>query len=137
MAKLTYMTPNSQAQGFTLIEVLLALAVVAIAFTALIKAQSHVTLSTLHLKNKVIRHQVAMQGMNLVQLGLISLRPGHITTEMTYLLRQRWYWQVEVFDSPLYLVKKIRIRVGSSAKGPFVDELIGYMPAQMDVHHHV
>ena len=81
-------------KGFTLIEVLLALAIIAISLTALLKATSEDISITDRIKNKSISHWVAMQGVAAVQLGLIKIHLNQEATEVTTLLGQKWYWRV-------------------------------------------
>ena len=56
-------------KAFTLIEVLLALAVIAIALTALLKVTSQDVSYARRLKDKTLSHWVAKQGVSMVQLG--------------------------------------------------------------------
>ena len=78
--------------GFTLIEVLLALAIIAIAFTALLKATSQDIAATTRIKDKTISHWVATQGITLIQLGLLSSSNNQEISQVTTLFNQRWFW---------------------------------------------
>ncbi|WP_188883546.1 type II secretion system minor pseudopilin GspI, partial [Alicyclobacillus cellulosilyticus] len=82
--------------GFTLIEVLLALAVLAIALTALLKATSQDVNYTQRIKERTISHWVAMQGVSAIQLGLITIPAGQPITEVTSMLNQNWYWRAQL-----------------------------------------
>ncbi|MDQ1363726.1 MAG: ral secretion pathway protein, partial [Pseudomonadota bacterium] len=51
-------------RGFTLVEILVALTIIAIAMAALIKASGDYTASTSYLKQKTLAHYVAMNELN-------------------------------------------------------------------------
>lgn len=113
-------------RGFTLIEVLLALAVIAISLTALLKATAQNVSNTQRIKEKTLSHWIAMQGISSVQLGLISVTTGPEITEVTVIAGQRWYWRIKATDSRVKSVQKITITVSKNQSGPFSDPLIGF-----------
>ena len=113
-------------QGFTLIEVLLALAIIAISLTALLKASSEDISITERIKNKSISHWVAMQGVAAILLGLIKANPNQETTEVTTLLGQKWYWRIKLSATPIKQVQQIQITVSHEQDGPFLDPLIAF-----------
>jgi general secretion pathway protein I len=112
--------------GFTLIEVLLALAVIAIALTALLKATSENTSFTNRLKEKSIKHWVAMQGVASIQLGLVPLNVNQQSTQTASMLGRTWYWRALVTSTPVKHMNKIRIEVSESRDAGFSDALIAY-----------
>ncbi|KTD28344.1 GspI family T2SS minor pseudopilin variant LspI [Legionella micdadei] len=117
---------NQQSQnGFTLIEVLLALSVIAIALTALLKATAQNVSHTQRIKEKTISHWAAMQGVSMIQLGL--LQPGNQEiTQVTSMLGQRWYWRAKTNPTPIKSVQQITITVSRNQAGPFRDPLIAF-----------
>jgi len=114
------------ASGFTLIEVLLALAVIAIALTALLKATAQNVAYTQRIKEKSISHWVAMQGVSMVQLGLLSVPAGQDITEVTSMLGERWYWRVKLQPTSIKSMQQISISVSKHQAGPFTDTLVAY-----------
>ena len=112
--------------GFTLIEVLLALAVIAIALTALLKATAQSVAHTQQIKDKSISHWVAMQAVAAVQLGLVSPGFNQPVSEVTKMLGQRWYLRAELTTTPIHSMQKIRVTVSKTQSGPFNDELIAF-----------
>ena len=55
--------------GFTLIEILVAMTIIAIAMAALIKASGDYTYSAAYLKQKTLAHYVAMNELNTLQIS--------------------------------------------------------------------
>ncbi len=118
---------KGQSKGFTLIEVLLALLIIAIALTALIKASAQSIHATSRIKDKSISHWVAMQGVTMIQLGLLKVSLNQETSQMTTMLGQRWYWRAKIIATPLSHIQQINITVSKHATGPFGDLLIAFM----------
>ena len=116
----------NKRKGFTLIEVLLALAVIAIALTALIKATAQTVATTSRVKEKSISHWVAMQGVSLIQLGLLTVPANQEITHVTNMLGQRWYWRAKLISTPVKHMQQIHITVSRHQSGPFGDLLGAY-----------
>ena len=112
--------------GFTLIEVLLALAIIAIALTAILKATAQNIENTQRLKEKTISHWVAMQGISMIQLGLIQVDQTQESTQTTTLLNQKWYWRVKITSTPIETMQQLTISLSQKQEGPFYEELVGY-----------
>jgi general secretion pathway protein I len=112
--------------GFTLIEVLLALIIIAIALTALIKAIAQNVENTHRIKQKTISHWVAMQGVALIQLGLLQINPNQETTQETFMLGTHWFWRAKVSATPKKSVELITLSVSTQKSGPFREELYAF-----------
>ncbi|CAM2799395.1 GspI family T2SS minor pseudopilin variant LspI [Legionella worsleiensis] len=124
------MIPQRKTQinlcGFTLIEVLLALAIIAIALTALLKATAQNIENTHRLKEKTISHWIAMQGVSMIQLNLLQINQSQESTQATKMLGEQWYWRAKISNTPITKVQQITISVSSKQSGPFREELIAY-----------
>lgn len=120
------MNRKDQHKGFTLIEVLLALAIIAIAFTALLKTTGENISQTRRLTEKTIAHWVALQGITMVQLGLINPPTNETMTKVTRLFGQRIFWRVHLSSTPFKGVQHITITVAQKQTGPFMNPLTGY-----------
>ena len=119
-------TNPGNANGFTLIEVLIALAVIAIALTALIKASAQDVAHMTRIKEKSISHWVEMQGITGIQLGLFPIEPNQEISKMTKMLGQRWYWRATLTSTSVKNVQQISISVSSNASGPFSDTITAF-----------
>ena len=77
--------------GFTLIEVLIALAVIAISLGAILSTSGSQATQATYLKQKTIAHWVAMNELAKLQIEKTFPDPGETTgsTEMTH---TEWYW---------------------------------------------
>lgn len=99
-------------QGLTLIEVLIALAIVSIAMTAVIKAASQNIRSTAYLQKKTIALWVAEEVINETRAHRLNIGDSsgnqRLTTEM---LGKDWYWQKEEEATANPRIKKIIVTV--------------------------
>ena len=116
----------SKQRGFTLIEVLLALAVIAIALTALLKATGQSVIYTQRINDKTISHWVAMQGIAMIQLNLLTITPGQDVNQVTKMLGENWYWRAKLSNLPSNDLQQITITVSKNQSGPFTDSLTAY-----------
>ncbi len=113
-------------QGFTLIEVLLALAVIAIALTALFKASAQDVAYTARVKEKTTAHWVAMQALSIIQLNLVDVNQLQENTQTITMLNENWYWRANVITTPVQTMQQIVISVSKNKQGPFTDPLVGF-----------
>lgn len=121
ISKFTY---NKTSGGFTLIEVLLALAIIAIALTALLKVTAQNIENTHRIKEKTISHWIAMQAVSMIQLNIVQVNQSQESTQATTMLNQKWYWRARVSNTPLNKVQQISIFMSTKEAGPFIEELI-------------
>lgn len=117
---------NDKQMGFTLIEVLLALAIIAIALTALLKTTATNIADTQRVKQKMVSHWVAMQGITMIQSGLLPMITNRQVSQVTTLLGQKWYWRAIVTPSLIPNVQQISIVVSARNTGPFGSQHIGF-----------
>jgi general secretion pathway protein I len=101
--------------GLTLIEVLVALAIVSIAMTAIVKAISQNIRSTTYLQDKTMAMYVGQQVLNEARVDLLTLPPeADRMNEKTCMLGRTWYWQVKQTETPNQHIKKIEVSVFAS-----------------------
>lgn len=123
---MTHEAHTKYRQGFTLIEVLLALSILAIALSAMLKASSNTVLGTQRIKEKTLSHLVAMQAISMIQLDLVQLHAGQSIDKKEKLFQQTWSWSATVGSTPLQKVEKITIKTHARPGGPVVDTFIAY-----------
>ncbi|MDR3501961.1 MAG: GspI family T2SS minor pseudopilin variant LspI [Legionella sp.] len=117
------MMMHRKASGFTLIEVLLALTIIAVALTALLKAIAQNVEHTQRIKEKTVSHWVAMQGVAMVQLGLLQINQSQESTQDTMMLGEHWFWRAKTSTTPIKSIQLITISVSTEKAGPFREEL--------------
>jgi general secretion pathway protein I len=115
VSRINYSLKQKQV-GLTLIEVLIALAIMSIAMTAIIKATSQNIRSTAYLQNKTMALWVGKQIMNEVRLGLLILPKSSETKEKTLLLEREWTWQAKRSETPNKRIDKIEVEVYENDK---------------------
>jgi len=108
---------NKTSRGFTLIEILVALSIIAIALGALIKASGSHTNSASYLKQKTLAHYVAMNEIALLHATheWPDLGKVHKSTEMA---EHEWFWTREVLkvidpitQKPSTLTRQLQLSV--------------------------
>lgn len=97
--------------GLTLIEVLIALAIVGIAMTAIIKSTSQMIRGTNYLQDKTIAMWVGQEVMNEVRVGIRNLSTSDPLEEITTQLGKDWRWKLSQEDTPNQRIKKIKVKV--------------------------
>ncbi|MFK8018321.1 MAG: type II secretion system minor pseudopilin GspI [Pseudomonadales bacterium] len=115
MTALAVITRRS-SEGFTLIEVLVALAVLAIALPALMLSISEQVIGLSHLRDKSIAHWVAMN--KLTELRLQNAHKGHLPKDRkkgsTEMLGREWFWQLETEKTSNDQLLEVKIAVRTS-----------------------
>jgi general secretion pathway protein I len=113
-------------KGFTLIEVLIALAIISIALTALLRTTAETVKSTHYLRQKTLARFVTTQGLTLVQLDLVPLKNNQTTTQAIKLFDTQWFWQAHKTPTDLKQVDRIEVTASMHENGPFTEPLIGF-----------
>jgi len=104
------MTRSASERGFTLIEVLVALIIVALGMLAAIDAVNGSVRIANYLRDKTLAHWVAMNQLAEVRLGV---QPPNIdksdgTVEFA---GERWRWTMNVTKTPVKTMRRIDIQV--------------------------
>lgn len=112
---------NKYHSGFTLIEILVALTIVAIALGALVKASGDHTHSASYLKQKTLAHWVAMNELSLLQ---IEKKWPDLGTEKKYteMADHEWFWTREVLELPDLVTGEPSQQVRQVVFSIFLDE---------------
>lgn len=117
------------SQGFTLIEVLISLAILAISLTAIVKATSSNIDNTRLVEERNISHWVQMHAISMLQLKLIPIGSS-VISQQTEFLGQIWYWRAKVQPTASPFVKQVTLRVSKDSSGPFRNPLTAYLSVE-------
>ena len=129
------MTSHSakSAAGFTLVEVLVALMVVAIGLAALMTAVSGTARTSGMLRDKTIAGWIALNRIEEVRLNLSKYGQNADTGEVDFANR-KWHYDTRYFDTNVNSMKRVVVRVYAGAaktKGNPLIETVGFTGSQM------
>ena len=102
---------NINECGMTLIEVLIALAIVSIGMTAIIKAASQNIRGTQYLQDKTEAMWVATNVINQFRAGTLSFNADDKSDDKVNMLGKDWYYKVEQAATPNKHIQKITVSV--------------------------
>lgn len=122
------MIGKSRQTGFTLLEVLVALAVLAIAMAGLIKVAGGSASNLAYLENKTIAHWVAMNQIAAARIA--DPRPSVGTTQGEETMAGRdWSWSLDVSETPDLDVLRLGVvvRRSDADDNAVYASLTGYM----------
>lgn len=103
-------TINKPTMGFTLIELMVALAVLAIGMTAVLHTTSQAGHAGIFLKQKTIAHWVASNRAAELSINREWLEPG-VTTGTETMANQTWHWETDVQNTEVPELRRVTIRV--------------------------
>ncbi len=123
--------PIKTNAGFTLIEILIALVILSIALTAIIKATAENINHTAYLQQKIIAMWVATQIINETRAGLLILpnQPDELEKNII-MLGQRWDYHAYLKKTANLHIKEIEVDVFPEHKKEKLIHLMGYLYAQ-------
>lgn len=101
---------SKPGSGFTLLEVMVALTIIAIALASLIKASGGHTRSAAYLKSKTLAHYVALNEISQLQIEKAwpDLGSTHKSTEMAGV---DWYWSREVEKTEVETIRSLKFTI--------------------------
>lgn len=101
---------HKQQKAFTLLEVLVALAVLAIGLTTLVKVASQNTIQTAYLKDKTLAQWVAINKVN--EVKLLSNWPNTGTSKGEEIMaNQEWQWTLKVSATADKKIRRLDVDV--------------------------
>ncbi|MCF6235813.1 MAG: type II secretion system minor pseudopilin GspI [Gammaproteobacteria bacterium] len=112
------MNIQSENRGFTLIEVTVALLVLAIALSAIIKTVSDNISNASYLRDKTIAHWVAMNKVTELHVSDVLPATGSTTGEMEMAGRE-WFWKAEITATEDDYVHKLNVEVKTERNDEF------------------
>ena len=101
------------SQGFTLIEVIVALVIIGLGMLGAIQAVSQTAGNSGYLRDKTIAHWVAMN--RLTEIRLQKTAPGiDKTSDEVEMAGRRWKWTMNITQTPVETIRRIDISVRPS-----------------------
>jgi general secretion pathway protein I len=97
-------------RGFTLVEVLVALMIVAIGLAALMTAVSGTARTSGYLRDKTLAQWIALNRLSEVRLTLNKLGENQDTGELNFANRT-WHYDTRYFDTSISSMKRVVVRV--------------------------
>jgi general secretion pathway protein I len=115
--------------GFTLVEVLVALVIVAIGLAALMIAVSSTARSSGALRDKTLAQWMALNRLTEVRLNLVKFGQNTDTGELDFGNRT-WHYDTRYFDTSIATMKRVVVRVYAGdlkTKGNPLTESTGFL----------
>lgn len=119
--------PTETERGFTLLEVLVALAVIAIPLLAVMESVTTNVSNAAYLRDRTFAHWVAMNQVTEQQLSPQWPAPGQ-TEDQVLMSGRTWYWKmtVKVTDDPDIRRLDVEVRAHRDDKQP-LESLVAYV----------
>jgi general secretion pathway protein I len=117
------------ARGFTLVEVLVALMVVAMGLAALMVAVSGTARTSGYLRDKTLAQWIALNRLSEVRLNTNKFGQNTDTGELVFAGRT-WHYDTRYFDTSIASMKRVVVRVyegNAKAKGNPLAESTGFL----------
>lgn len=119
---------RNNLRGFTLIEVLIALAILSIALSAAIKVTAQNIRETLYLQEKTIAYWAGLEVLNQARIGILKLpmAPEKLD-EKSIMLNTTWTWQAHMTATPNPHIYEIHVDVEKEQGKQKLASLTGYL----------
>jgi general secretion pathway protein I len=120
---------TSRVRGFTLVEVLVALMIVAMGLAALMMTVSSTARTSGYLRDKTLAQWMALNRLSEVRLNLTKFGQSTDTGELKFANRT-WHYDTRYFDTSFATMKRVVVRVyagDAKTKGNPIAESTGFL----------
>lgn len=130
------MTRAADIRGFTLVEVMVALAIVALALPALMFALQQQVDATGYLRDKSMAHAVATNKLS--EVRILALARGDLLkgreSGVVSMADREWYWwmESEVTEVPLFYRLEIDVALQEGDADTPLYTLVAFLPADLE-----
>lgn len=100
----------ARKKGFTLLEVLVALVIIAIAFVSVFAAVSSHIQKLIYLENKIAAEWVALNVIEEIKLGVITQQNAEITGTKT-MLNKNYAWKAKTYPTDNKSMARLEVDV--------------------------
>jgi general secretion pathway protein I len=125
--------PRPHARGFTLVEVLVALMIVAMGLAALMVAVSGTARTSGYLRDKTLAQWMALNRLSEVRLNVTKFGQNTDTGEINFANRT-WHYDTRYYDTSVTTMKRIVVRVyagDAKTKGNPIAESTGFLGSSL------
>jgi general secretion pathway protein I len=125
----------TRSRGFTLVEVLVALTVVALGLTALMVAVSGTARTSGYLRDKTIAQWIALNRLTQVRLMVNKLGDNQDKGQIEFAGR-KWHYDTRYFDTQFQSMKRVEVRVypgDANTKSNPIAQSTGFMGSDMGI----
>jgi general secretion pathway protein I len=123
----------ARARGFTLVEVLVALMIVAMGLAALMITVSSTARTSGYLRDKTLAQWMALNRLSEVRLNLTKFGQNTDTGELNFANRT-WHYDTRYFDTSFATMKRVVVRVyagDAKTKGNPIAESTGFLGSSL------
>lgn len=114
--------------GFTLIEVLIALAIMSIALTAILLTTSSSLKNTKQLQEKNIAYLVSTEALHMIQLQQEPFSTKQSVSSQTMeFFNNTWFWKAEIYPTNIPQMYRIEASASLNLNGPYSLPVVGFM----------
>jgi general secretion pathway protein I len=120
-------------RGFTLIEVLVAVMIIALGLTALMIAVSGTARTSGYLRDKTLAQWIALNRLSEVRLNVTKFGQNTDVGEVDFANR-KWHYDTRYFDTSIGSMKRVVVRVyagDAKTKGNAIAQSIGFLGSSL------
>jgi general secretion pathway protein I len=127
------MNRTPRMSGFTLIEVLVAVMIIALGLTALMTAVSSTARTSGYLRDKTLAQWIALNRLSEVRLNVTKFGQNTDIGEVDFANR-KWHYDTRYFDTSIGSMKRVVVRVyagDAKTKGNAIAQSIGFLGSSL------